>query len=173
MITNNDNKNLLPHGVKNTGYSRLNDYKFEVIDLLLKNQELLKLLKYPNSDPWSMEDVTEEEKDSFIHKYIFPYPKNPNFNGEAKASIYVDFATGKIKGNDFKGLLLTIDIVIEEACNKTINGTRDIIIMDIIDKELNKSRGLGLGQLQSQGFSRIILNNQVAYRLGYLVTDFN
>ena len=62
---------------------------FKIVNKLLGDQTLLKLVKYTDSDPLSHPDVPQDEIDKMLHKNILITPKIPDEDQDKNCYIIV------------------------------------------------------------------------------------
>ena len=59
-------------------FSVMGDNVFNILSKVMKNQRLLKLLKFTDNDPLKHPDLTQDEIDKMLHKNILIVPKIPD-----------------------------------------------------------------------------------------------
>lgn len=168
------NKNPYPQGLELTGFQKLNGYKFKVIDQLLNNQEILKLLKYngKNINPFDKPNININNEE-VVGKYILPYFKNDLTVNETYSIIKVYFGIIRRMNDTYKNTELCIDVLVPEEEQLILQGTRVEEIMHRVYMILTDSIGLGLGRLDF--IEAIPIENKFVggYRMIYKILGFN
>ena len=149
---------------------------FGVLNKILQNQDLLKLLKYTDSDPLSHDDLSQNEIDEMIGNNILFTPVIPDEEQKAQSFLTILFENYEINDNvDYKNATLRFDIICPSN-SWVINDSdlRPFKIMQIIDGMMNGSRLEGIGNLQFKEANIIIPS---AYHTGYMMeyehSEFN
>ena len=155
----------------------MGDNIFLICNKLLKNQKILKLLKYSDSDPLTHPDLTEEESDELLHKNILITPKIPDDNKDKESYIVVLLDTFSLddSNQDFKVIQIRFDIVCpldEWVINS--KSLRPYLIMSEIDKEFNEKALKGIGNLEFMGANRLVVSPYLGgYSMKYGQYEFN
>lgn len=141
---------------------------FGILNKILQNQDLLKLLKYTDKDPLSHKDLNQDEIDEMIGKNILFTPVIPDEEQQAESFLTILFENYQINENiDFKDATLRFDIICPSN-TWVINDSelRPFKIMQIIDGMINGARLEGIGNLQFRESNVIIPS---AYHTGYMM----
>lgn len=141
---------------------------FGILNKILQNQDLLKLIKYTDKDPLSHDDLNQNEIDEMIGKNILFTPVIPDEEQQAESFLTILFENYQINENiDFKDATLRFDIICPSN-TWVINDSelRPFKIMQIIDGMVNGARLEGIGNLQFRESNVIIPS---AYHAGYMM----
>lgn len=150
---------------------------FKIIAKILKNQKLLKLLKYTDADPLNHPDLTQEEIDEMLHKNILITPIIPD-----ELDVKTCYVTAILNGYevlaanpDFKDVDIRFDVVCPMD-RWIINGKtlRPYLIMSEIDKMFNEQALAGIGNLAFNNAFPITLSPQLGgFTMRYTQNEFN
>lgn len=150
---------------------------FKIVDKLLKDQQLLKLLKFTDGDPLEHPDLTKEEIDEMFNKNILITPKIPDEDKEKNSYIIVlldDYILSPVN-NDFKQTTIRFDVIC--PMDKWLindKSLRPYMIMNRIDTLFNEQKLAGIGNLSFEGASRLVVSPYLAgYTLNYGHYEFN
>ena len=138
-------------------FSELNQNVNYVAELLLENENLMKLIKYDTSDPLSSTPVTTPN--SLLFDRIFPTPKSVNAITEKKTLLTYVFSNGKLENNlKFKKSKLIFNIISHIDLWKINGNIRVYSIIDELDNIFNELRSskLSIGKVL---FSDLLYNN--------------
>lgn len=166
LIPHDNKNNPFPHGLSIRGFKKLNKYTYDIISVLMLDQDLLKLLKYNSENPLNEKDI-DTDIEEILYKYIYPYKKDTDTTKEVKSSIRVYFKGGLRDGDVLKNNSLIVDVLVPSQAMIISSGTRDIEIMDRVDRILNNARGIGLGQINFKGFWQIEDKDSLGYTMVY------
>ena len=128
---------------------------FNIVDKMLNNENLKKLLYYPVKDAYAQPNLTQEQSLSLIHKNIRVIPK---IQIDEEVESYV---------------IITFDII----CHMdtwVMNGyqLRPYKIMGEIDGMLNNQKLNGIGTTEFVSANQLLLNNELGgYTLMYRVVN--
>ena len=150
---------------------------FKMIEKILKNQTLLKLLKYTDSDPLNYPDLSQNEIDEMLHKNILIVPKMPDTLDEKLCYIIVILDTYDVVPNnqDFKIASVRFDVICPMD-RWVINAKtlRPYLIMSEIDTMFNEKSIAGIGNLSFDNARPLVVSPQLAgYSLTYGHYEFN
>lgn len=117
-----------------------NRVKNEIIDKIMSNQDLLKLIKYTDSnvDIYSLPNLTSKEKRELINSHIYKHKRIPTSDSEEKKT-YLSICYGKSTyqtrggGGYFKDCLLGIYAITDKSLDNILQGSRIDEIEDIIN----------------------------------------
>lgn len=160
-------------GIRNN----LNRIKKLLIDKMLMNEELVKVLYYPDeSDPFNM--PYPEDIGSLINKYIFKTNKAVGTITERGIFIFIKFMQ---RPSSSSGVYRDVDIMFEVlAHNESIDNLEDgddrmLLVLDLIDDMVVNSRAEEwLGKVKYVGEYEINANtNFTGTRLVYRITQFS
>ena len=155
---------------KSSFVSVQNDLR-KITEKLLNNETLKKLLFYQDKDCLKKPVLTQEETFSLINNNIRIIPK---ITVDKEALNYViigmDDFTQNYSNPEFRDCHISFDIICHiDQWNLGDYQLRPFLIAGEIDKEMNNCKLSGIGTLQFQGCSRLLLNNEFAgYTLNYI-----
>ena len=155
--------------------TELGEYLLKIMNSLLENQPLLRLLKYADENPLSSihEDIDKKEV-KFKNIKVTPLVKEDNDNTESE--IVLLFESGSIIENkDFKDIKFSI-LVYTPLSEWLINedSLRPFLIMSEIEKTLKGKRINGIGILDYQGFDLNIITDVIScYKMEFTVNAYN
>jgi hypothetical protein len=159
-------------------FSQLNQDINRVLDKLVSNQDLCKLLYYTNDSPLDESDI--QDTSSLLYSLIFPYPisvetfKDDDGNPIAKTIINIlfdDFELGKTN-NKFKSSKLVFIILCHTSLWRLSDSTlRPFCILDQIDQMFSDQRVLGIGKGEFNGW-RISWANDDYVGYKFVVKNF-
>lgn len=147
---------------------------FNIVNKLLGNQNLKKLLYYPIKEAFSQPLLSQEQSLSLIHKNIRVIPQL-GVDEEVESYIIITFDNFSPNGNnpEFRDSLITFDIICHMDCWVMENyQLRPYKIMGEIDGMLNESKLNGIGTVNFMGANQLLLNDKLAgYSLTYRVIN--
>ena len=135
-----------------------------IVDMMLKNNTLKKLLHYTTKDCLSKEKLTEEESVELVGKNIRMVPKL-SIDGEVLNYIIISFDnfTPNATNPEFRDNLITFDIICHfDQWQLKDFQLRPYRIAAEIDSMFNNQRLTGIGKLDFMGGSQLILNDEFA-----------
>lgn len=135
-----------------------------IVNKLLSNERLKRLLYYNSSDALKKENITEEQSYSLIGKNIITVPKL-YVNNEYISYIIVTFDNfSKNETNpEFRDNIVEFDII----CNFDLWRLDDMQLRPYkiaaeIDSMLDKTHLTGIGKLEFLGANQLVLNSEYA-----------
>lgn len=150
---------------------------FKIVDRIMKDQDLLKLLKYMDSDPLNHPDLTQDEIDEMLHKNIMITPKIPDDDRDLNNYLIIlldNYAVDSIN-QDFKVTEIRFDVLC--PMDKWIINQRSLrpyLIMNRIDQNFNEKKLAGIGNLAFESANRLVVSTELAgYSLIYGHHEFN
>lgn len=149
---------------------------FKVLDQLVQNQTICRLLKYQNSDPLS-EDLEDVDGIELLNKQIIIVPKIPENEDIECSYIIVVFDKYVVNPNnaDYKLSTLRFEVVCpyeEWLINE--GSLRPYLLMQEIDNTFNEAKLGGIGKLQFSHCVPLTLSPQMGgYTLYYNINEFN
>ena len=157
-------------------FAVMGDNTFKILNKLVNNQRICRLLKYQVRDPFSdkYEDVDGIE---LLNKQILAVPKVFDASTEKMAYIVAVFDNFVVNqfNPDFKISTVRFDIacpydewVLDE------NSLRPYLIMQEIDNMFNQGQMAGIGNLQFHRADALTLSPQIGgYSMRYKINEFN
>lgn len=153
---------------KSSFVSVQNDLR-KIAEKLLSNETLKKLLFYQGKDCLKKPVLTQEETFGLVGNNIRIVPK---ITVDKEALNYIIIGMDDFVQNysnpEYRDCRISFDIICHiDQWNLGDYQLRPFLIAGEIDKEMNGARLSGIGTLQFQGCSRLLLNNEFA---GYTLT---
>lgn len=157
-------------------FAVMGDNTFKILNKLVNNQRICRLLKYQVRDPFSdkYEDVDGIE---LLNKQILAVPKVFDASTEKMAYIVAVFDNFVVNqfNPDFKISTVRFDIacpydewVLDE------NSLRPYLIMQEIDNMFNQGKLAGIGNLQFHRTDMLTLSPQIGgFSMEYKINEFN
>lgn len=150
---------------------------FKMIQKILSNQNLLKLLKFTDPNPLNHPDLTQDEIDDMLHKNVLIVPKMPDTLDEKLCYVIVILNTYDVSPNnqDFKIATVRFDVICPMD-RWVINAKtlRPYLIMSEIDTMFNEKSIAGIGNLSFDSARPLVVSPQLAgYSLTYGHYEFN
>ena len=150
---------------------------FKIVNKLLQNQNLLKLIKYTDRDPLSHPDIPQDEIDKMLHKNILITPKIPDEDQDKNCYIIIllDKYIVDPQNADFKIATVRFDVLCPMD-RWVVNGKslRPYLMINEIDKEFNEKKLAGIGNLSFISSNRLVVSPYLSgYSLKYGHTEFN
>lgn len=149
---------------------------FKIANKMINNSKLCRLLKYQDANPLDKEAHPEVNGVELLNKQILLVPKYPEDGIEySKVLIVFDNFTVNPANTDFKLVRIRFDVVCpftEWIVNEA--NLRPYLIMEEIDKMFNQTKLNGIGNLQFNTATPLILSPQVGgYSMFYSINEFN
>lgn len=147
---------------------------FEIVNKLINNDDLKKLLFYATKDTLRKPNLTEEETMGLVHDRIKVVPKIP-VDEELKSQIIISFDNYTTNANnpEFRDNIITFDILcplstwVLEGYN-----LRPYKIMGEIDGMFNKQKLNGIGTVEFISATQLLLSEELAgFTLVYRVVN--
>ena len=135
-----------------------------IIDKILKNPRLKKLLYYTTKDALHKENLTEEQSVSLIGKQIKNVPK-VYVDSSVLAYIIISFDnfTPNMNNPEFRDNIISFDIICHfDQWQLEDFQLRPYRIAAELDQMLNKKHLTGIGELEFIGANQIILTDEFA-----------
>ena len=148
----------------------------KIMNRLLANQNLLKLLYYTDKDPLSHEDFTKEEiREKFFEKLIRIIPKvGPKETANSIVVLRVE--SGDIKDNDeFRDFIIKVEsfVPMTQWIIKDSN-LRPFAILGEIQKSLSGKTINGLGKIVGGDFDLNFVTEEIScYEQGFMITAYD
>lgn len=147
---------------------------FNIVNKLLGNHNLKKLLYYPTKDALSQPFLSQQQSLELIHKNIRVVPQL-SVDEEVESYIIITFDNFMPNGNnpEFRDNMITFDIICHMD-NWVMENyqLRPYKIMGEIDGMLNECKLNGIGTANFVGANQLLLNDKLAgYSLMYRVIN--
>lgn len=148
-----------------------------VLDNLIKNQDLCKLLKYNTYNPKSEQDINNTVE--LLYDKIYPLPFTPDIKGDKHEPVSVlnvifdDFKLGKTN-RYFKRSNIEFVILCHKDIWRIDGNLRPFAIMHEIDTMFNSNQKIGVGDLGFE-LGKIMWANELyaGYKIVYKNYEFN
>lgn len=148
----------------------------KIMNRLLSNQELLKLLYYTDKDPLNHPDFTKDEaREKFFEKLIKIVPKvGPKETAASLIALRVE--SGSLNDNDeFKDFIIKIEVFVPmtQWIIKDSN-LRPFAILGAIQETLNGKTINGLGKMYGGDFDLNFLTEEIScYEQSFIITAYD
>lgn len=162
-------------GVRNCGELGTNLQK--IVNRLMANDNLVKLLYYEDSDPLGQSALTNDQKNSLIFEKLIKTVPRVGTKDTAKSVIvvYVDRAS-KISGNkEFKNIRILVDVIVPltQWYIKNTN-LRPFAILGEAQASLDDKTINGLGKMSGGDFEiSFITDDVICYQQSYEITEYD
>ena len=157
-------------------FAVMGDNLFKIINKLVSNQRLCRLLKYQNSTPFS-DELSDIDGIELVNKQIVIVPKIPeNLDIECSyITVIFDKYIVNPNNDDFKICTIRFDIACPyEEWMLDESNLRPYLIMQEVDEMFNQQRVSGIGKLQFSHSEPLTLSPQFGgYSMFYTVNEFN
>lgn len=158
-------------------FAELGDTLFVIANKLLKDEQLLKLLFYTNSNPLSGADLTDKQKEEILEKNILVTPDVPEEND----TIYpwISIGLDGIKNDEDNQRFNVVQVVFTVVCPVSLwkiknKSLRPFLMMSQIDELINGKNIPGIGKVNLLGANRFALDRNVSgYTIVYEQQQFN
>lgn len=149
----------------------------KVISRLQSNQRLLKLLYYTGKDPYSQEDLTQEQiKNEIYEKLIKVVPRvGPKETAASLIALRVARGRSNPGNNEFRDFEINIEVFVPmtQWIIKDSN-LRPFAIMGEIHRSLNNKTIDGLGKMVGGDFQINFLTDEMScYEMVYDITSYD
>ena len=157
-------------------FAVMGDNTFKILNKLVNNQRICRLLKYPVRDPFSekYEDVDGVE---LLNKNILAVPKVFDASTEKMSYIVAVFDNFVVNqfNPDFKVSTVRFDIACPyDEWLLDENSLRPYLIMQEIDNMFNQGKLAGIGNLQFHRADMLTLSPQIGgFSMEYKINEFN
>lgn len=162
-------------GVRNCGELGINLQK--IVNRLMANDNLVKLLYYEDSDPLGQSALTNDQKNALIFEKLIKTVPRVGTKDTAKSVIvvYVDKAS-KISGNkEFKSIRILVDVIVPltQWYIKNTN-LRPFAILGEAQASLDDKTINGLGKMSGGDFEiSFVTDDVICYQQSYEITEYD
>lgn len=162
-------------GVRNCEDLGVNAKK--IMQRLMANQNLVKLLYYTDKDPLSHEDLTKEQlQNEVFGKLIKIVPRvGPKETATSIVSIRITRGRTNVVNKDFKDVIISIEsfVPLTQWLIKDVN-LRPFAIMGEIQRSLVGKKIDGLGKMEGGDFDLNFLTEEIsAYEQMFYLTSYD
>lgn len=149
----------------------------KIINRLISNKDLLKLVYYNDKDPLSQPDLTEKQiKEEVLEKLIKIIPRiGPKETANSIVSVRVVSARRNLENNEFRDITIAVEIFVPltQWIIKDSN-LRPFAIMGEIQKSLDNKKINGLGRMIGGEFNLNFLTEEIsAYEQSYRIITYD
>jgi hypothetical protein len=156
-------------------FEELSKDLYKVVNTLIKNQKLCKLLVYEDDSPLSHNDITNTV--SLINTKIFTIPKLPVAEKDGSLIVvYLDNFRAVSNNPYFKSSKVVLDVIVHNNLFllPEMGEFRPLAIMNEIDETLNGKLAAGLWEMEFDSGDRLFSNEFfTGHRISYNVLNFN
>lgn len=166
--------------VNSVALKQFSSWKQKIIEEMLKDDELMKLISYPIPDFVNQPEVTEDERFALVNKRIYPYRFIDRIEGERQSFISMEFAHWqpfegfRIFSEKFAHGYVYFYMLSDVGIMDTNYGVRQDLILARIYDIFEGYRGLGVGEMKQE--SQLPLwpdnNSYGGYTLGFRVVEY-
>lgn len=161
-------------GVRNCSEIGINLHK--IINRLLSNDDLIKLLYYTDKDPLSHSALSDEQKKKEVFEKLVKVVPRVGPKETAQSLVAVRVASGKkdLENKEFRNILVVIDIFVPltQWFLKDDN-LRPFKILGEIEKSLNGKTINGLGKMSGGDFDLNFLTEEIScYTQNFSITTY-
>lgn len=148
-----------------------------IMQRLMSNDDLVKLLYYTDKDPLSNQNLTEEQKEKEIfEKLIKIVPRiGPKETAQSIVAIRVVNGVKNRENTEFKDVIISIEVFVP-LTQWIIKGTnlRPFAILGEIEKSLNGKVVEGLGRMKGGDFELNFITDEISnYTQEFLITSYD
>lgn len=159
--------------------SRITEWKSVIIDAIMNDDELTKLLHYDTTDASFRPNLTDEERRNLYNTKIFGYRYNPEIVDEATQFLTIGVSRfapregfRKVYENYTDGFIYFY-VVVNQQNMELENGYRQDLMVNRLHELFHDNRFIGLGNLK---WANLVENwehdNKLGgYALGFRVTE--
>lgn len=149
----------------------------KIMNRLLSNQKLVKLLYYTDKDPYTSADLTDTQIKNEVYEKLIKIVPRISSNETAKSIVTIRVVSGMSnKGNDeFRDFTIAIEtfVPLTQWFIKDSN-LRPFAIMGEIHKSLNGKIIDGLGKVSGGDFQINFLTDEIScYEMNYQITSYD
>lgn len=157
-------------------FAVMGDDTFKIINKLISNQRICRLLKYSVRDPFSSE-LEDVDGLQLINKQILMVPKlydDDNWKVSYISAVFENFVINELNP-EFKYAVLRFDVACPyDEWLLDDNSLRPYRLMEEIDTMFNGSKLSGIGTLQFHRTDLLNISPQLGgYVMRYNINDFN
>ena len=149
----------------------------KIVSRLMANQNLVKLLYYTGKDPYSEDDLNQEQiKDQIYEKLIRVVPRvSSKETAESIVALRVVQAKTNNTNHEFKDFIIGIEVFVPMTQWFIKNSNlRPFAIMGEIHKSLNGKVIDGLGKIQGGDFQINFLTDEMScYEMTYYIQSYD
>jgi hypothetical protein len=149
----------------------LNNYLNLVINELLKNQNLCKLLYYTNTEPLTKDDISDTKV--LIKNNIINKPFLTKVTKDERSILVVYFDSISSNGTQHQNGIITFDVLCHENLWDVKGGERPYCIFEELKTSLHDKFVSGVGNMYFYTMRSVAANEEFrGYRINFNISDF-
>lgn len=161
------------------GVTNFTKWKQEAIQMLLEDDELMKLLCYSTEDCLAKPAPTEDEREALIYKQIYPYrfideiSENKMSYISMGMSNFVPQEGFRQFSDDYIQGYFYFHILVDRSIIKTDTGCRNDLILSRVYDIFQEKRVIGMGECRMETMLELWQQNGSygGYTIGFRVVD--
>jgi hypothetical protein len=153
----------------------LKDKRMKVLEKILENQDICKLLYYDTAFPLEQPNI-DDTWGSIFMKRVFPLTYIPTTQDTTGSLLSVYFSDISAEGVYFKNIRLKFVVMShhDSWMNMETGDLRPDFICEKIDEMFNSENGFGIGKILFESRREIYPSDKFAgYIMTYNITEFN
>lgn len=153
-------------------FKELSEYKNNILIKIISNENLVKAITNCTED--FLDQPLIDDVTSIIYDSLYPYRYVPQTSTSSKVYLTMAFTDYKKLGTQYKSGKIYFYAFCHKSLVRTSYGClRYDFIAEELDTMFSEERGYGLGKLEFDSMSDILLNDDyVGISLGYRIVDF-
>lgn len=173
-------KHVRKRGTKNNAIKNITKWKNEILEEIVKDDELAKLLAYNTPDALALPVPTEEQRYSLINDCVSGYRFIPEIADTSRS--WISLSTSNFVpqegfrqfSDDYLMGFIFFYILVDTSIMETETGYRQDLIASRIYEIFQGSRELGIGEIRLESFiENWEHNNKLGgYTMGFRTVDF-
>lgn len=148
----------------------------KIINRLMSNQNLMKLLYYTDKDPLAQPDLTEEQLDKeILEKLVKVVPRvGPKEDAKSMLGMRIVRGTQNSENMEFRDIMIQIEVFVPMTQWLIKNSNlRPFCIMGEILKTINNKNINGLGRITGGNFDLNFLTDEMScYEMTFWIQDY-
>lgn len=158
---------------------RFSEWKQKAIEMMIQDEDLVKLLKYDTEDALNRPSLTEDEAYNLVNEHIFGYRYNPHpvdstgsFIGMGLSNFvpqegFRQFSDDYLMGYLYLYILVDTEIMITDT------GYRQDLILERVYEIFQENRGFGMGELRVETSLELWQHNNKfgGYSVGFRIVE--
>jgi hypothetical protein len=152
--------------------NQFNENLMDILDKLISNQNLCKLLYYDSSDPLKENDIADTK--ILLKKNIIPKPFMQIANTQSVSFLTVYFDNFRFRNNDYQDGSIVCNVVCHETLWEIKGGLRPYSVISELENMFSNQKVLGIGKTQLDSIKQVWINdNYKGYQVIFRFTDFS
>lgn len=156
-------------------FREISKQKFDVLDRILTDQELIKAVIYDYDDFIYRPDIDYREAKEYVFDRFYPQRFIPGTPEEHKTYLTLSFEDYRPINGYFKSGRIRFSAFTHQSLYSSVDGFLRIdLIMERLDELFNSQRGIGIGKMEFKERNPITVTSEYhGEYVIYAVTDFN